>query len=86
MLMIVVMYALFDRKLREYGAPLVAANDDVMWRELRHMGQTGSFLDKYPEDFDLQSFGTMDTETGKVTLGESIRFVGNVRDVLSREE
>lgn len=75
-------FSLFDRKIREYGPPLVAANAPAMYRELRRNVQPGSMLEKYPEDFDLYHLADMDSETGKVTAAESQQLVDNLAVVL----
>lgn len=79
----VMIFALFDRKVREYGPPLVAANVPSMYRELRRSIQPGSMLEKYPEDFDLQKFGVMDTETGRVEVDDEITLCDNLGVILS---
>lgn len=74
-------FALFDRKAREFGAPLTAANVDTMKRELQRNVGEGSLLHKYPEDFDLYCLGEMDTETG-VILPDTPQCVALLKEVL----
>lgn len=83
MLMIVVVYALFDRKTREYGLPIVARNDATMCRDLLNFRGSGAVQEKYPEDFDLYSLGEMNTETGRITPGEELVFVNNLKTILN---
>lgn len=82
MLVAVVLYALLDRKLREYGAVLIAKNETAMCRAL-HDGVkgSGSMVEKYPEDFDLYRLGEMDNETGCITA-EVPSLVDSLRDIL----
>lgn len=83
MLMIVVLYALFDRKLREFGALHLSKNDQTMRRELMaNVRSSGSMLEKYPQDFDLYRMGEMETETGKIMQTDCL-LVDNLVDVLS---
>lgn len=77
----VMIFALFDRKAREYGPPLSAANVPTMKRELQKNVGEGSLLQKYPDDFDLYTFAEMDTETGAVEVTEHT-LVDNLRDIL----
>jgi len=79
------MFSIFDRKLREYGAPLVQRNEESMCRELRSMKGSLGMMDKYPEDFDLHVIGEYDAETGRVDVTDG-RLLDNVRDILSQEE
>lgn len=83
MLMMVVLYALLDRKLREYGVVLVSKNTETMVRELRNqvMG-SGSTIEKYPDDFDLYRLGEFDTETGIISAMK-VQLVENVSTLLA---
>lgn len=79
-----VIYSLFDRKLKEYG-PLVVSNNDAAVRRALIDGVpgSGSTIAKYPEDFDLMCLGLFDAETGKI-VAEAPRLVDNVGSLLPR--
>lgn len=58
-------YSLKDMKLREFGALVLANNDESVKRALvDSMKGSGTIVEKYPEDFELHSLGEMDVETG----------------------
>lgn len=76
-------YSLFDRKARQYGPPLVAANDATMVRELQRNIVPESLVGKYCEDFDLVHLAYMDDENGKVTVAESQELIANLAEVLN---
>lgn len=61
------MYSVYDRKVREYGAILLAPNVGAMGRQVQ-VGVRGSnsLMEKYPEDFEIHKVGTFDTDTGEV--------------------
>jgi len=80
--MVVIVYALFDRKTREYGRPVIAKNDDQMRRDLQSLRGSGDTMEKYPEDFDLYQLAEMETETGRVKGLEELEFVDNLRTIL----
>lgn len=76
------MYSLLDRKLREFGAILVERNEDSMRRSLYNgVKGSNSMVEKYSEDFDLYALGEFNVETGVVTP-ETPRIVGTVRSIL----
>lgn len=74
-------YALWDRKVREYGQLVVAANDEAVIRALRDGIPKGSTVEKYPDDFDLMRLGNFDPESGGLN-GEDRAFVVNVRALM----
>lgn len=62
------MYALFDRKVREYGSVVLARNDEVARRMTADaLKGSNSLYEKHPEDFDLMKLASMDMETGMIT-------------------
>lgn len=64
---VVQIYALLDRKLRQFGPLMLEANEQSMRRSLRAgIPGTNSMMEKYPEDFDLYEIGAFDSETGVV--------------------
>lgn len=75
-------YALWDRKVREYGQLVLGTNDDAVVRALRDGVPKGSTVEKYPEDFDVMRVGTFDHESG-VLSGEDRGFVVNVAVLFS---
>lgn len=79
-----VMYALWDRKLREFGAPVIARNDDAAVRGLRD-GIVGSrsLVEQHPEDFDLMVVGEFYPDTGFVAgVAGPPRLIINVREAI----
>lgn len=72
-------YSLMDLKLREYGPPLVANNDEAMKRAIRD-GIPGSrtTMEKYPSDFNLMLLGSMDMDTGLIVPEEVPTLVENL--------
>lgn len=85
MLMVVVVYALFDRKLREYGAPVISKNEETMRRALvTELKGSNSMPDKYPEDFDLYELGTLDQDTG--AIAPRVALIANLSDILKTTE
>lgn len=77
-----IVYSLFDRKVKEFGSLVVASNDEAIMRAAREgIPGTGSTAAKYPEDFDLMRVGSFDPDTG-VLGAEAPRLVVNVADLL----
>lgn len=61
-------YSIYDRKVREYGSLLLAPNNDVMVRNvITGVRGSGSLMEKYPEDFQLEYLGDVDPNTGMLT-------------------
>jgi len=76
-------YALWDRKGREYGQLVLGANDESVVRALKDGVPKGSTVEKYPEDFDIMRLGRFDSLTGELS-GEERGFVVNVATVLGK--
>jgi len=59
-------YSLFDRKVREFGPPAIARNDETLLRELgdRVRSSPNSMMAQHPEDFDVMRVGEFFLETG----------------------
>lgn len=78
-------YSLFDRKAREFGQLVTAANDEAMFRLLADtIRGSASVIERYPEDFDLFICGTFDTDGGVLAASGPSVFVENVADILGR--
>lgn len=61
------LFAIFDRKVREYGNILAAPNKDVIMRDVQvGVVGSGSLMEKYPEDFELHHLGSFDRITGEI--------------------
>ena len=79
------MYALFDRKLREYGQLVQSNNDEAVKRNLRDgLTGTNSIVEKHPSDFDLYCLGEFDTESGVITPASVPKLVVNVDSLIVR--
>lgn len=77
-----IVYSLFDRKVKEYGNLVVASNDEAILRAAREgIAGSGSTAAKYPEDFDLMRVGSFDPESGLLGV-ETPRLVANVGELL----
>lgn len=64
---VVYVYAMFDRKMKEFGAVATARNDDTIKRQLStQLKGSGSMMEKYPDDFDVFRIGMFDPETGEL--------------------
>lgn len=73
-------FSMLDKKMGEYGALVLANNDEVVIRGLSEhlVGERGnSTLVKHPEDFDLMCVGQFDVETGRIVAWDP-KFVCNV--------
>lgn len=81
-------YSLFDRKVKEYGALVLMNNDAAVCRalqeSLREVKRGSSTIVKYPEDFDIMCVGEFDPESGML-IGEPVRFVTNVGEIIGEE-
>lgn len=75
-------YAILDRKLREYGHLLLARNDETMKREARDGIGPDHMIRRYPEDFDLYRLGEFENETGVLTPAEVPVLVENMSTLL----
>lgn len=76
------MYALLDRKLKQFGQLVVERNDESIRRSLLDsIRNSKSLLEQHPEDFDLYCVGSFDQDSGDL-IGNSLRLVVNLRDVL----
>lgn len=79
-------YAFLDRKVREFGQLLVAANDEAMKRlayDTLNGGQ--SMLAKYPDDFDLFCVGEYNHENGALN-GHPPQLVCNLASVIRKPD
>lgn len=85
MFVIMMVFSLLDRKLREFGMLHMERRVEGIERSLV-AGVKGSdtMLEKYPEDFDLYCLGELDTETGVLVPADPPRLVANVRDLLNK--
>lgn len=60
-------YALYDRKVREYGQQLVVGrNDETVMRSLLELKGSEALPGKYPEDFELYALGEYDQRSGQL--------------------
>lgn len=77
------MYSVYDRKLREYGAILLSANQAAMYRTIQ-VGVRGSnsLMEKYPGDFELHKVGEFNTEFGEITTNGRPEVVALLSDIL----
>lgn len=76
-------YSLFDRKLKEYGSLVVVRNDETIRRSVVDgIRGSKSLIELHPEDFDVICVGSFDTESG-VLHGEVVRrLVANVGEIM----
>jgi len=77
------MYAIYDRKLREYGSILLSPNEASMFRTIQ-VGVKGSqsLMEKYPTDFELHKLGEFDSSTGEVKVDGRPHVVALLSDVM----
>lgn len=77
------MYSVYDRKLREYGNVLLAANFAALSRTLQ-MGLrgTGSLMETYPDDFEVMLLGTFDVGTGEIVIDGRPKVVGSLAQIV----
>lgn len=76
------LYSMLDRKMKEFGAVMIAQNDEVMIRTLKDSLPSGSIVASHPEDFDLFFLGAMAMETG-VIASSSPTLVAGMSSVLN---
>lgn len=81
------LFSLFDRKLREY-AQLVQANNAESVKRALLDGVRGSksLVEKYPQDFDLMELGEFDVETGVILPRQVPLFIDNLGSLLGGED
>lgn len=62
------MYSIYDRKLREYGSIVLAANDAAVVRMVKMGIRPGedTVMSKFPEDFEVHRVGSFDPSTGEI--------------------
>jgi len=82
------LYAIFDRKLKEFGQTVVAERNSSAF--LRNVVDgvkraEGSLMHSHPEDFDVYVLGEIDRETGQITA-QAPRLVENVGLALERPQ
>lgn len=78
-------YSLLDVKAKEYGALVLAQNDEMIFRSLMDGVRSGdSLLARYPEDFHVMRLGVFDIETGQLVPENIPQLVASVREVLER--
>jgi len=77
---VLMVYALWDRKLQSFGALVCERNDGTMLRSLRDgLRGSGSVLEQHPDDFDVMQLGEYHPQTGFVSaVGGPPRLVVNV--------
>lgn len=79
-------YSLLDRKMRQFGQLLLAANDETLERMVRDvLVGSGSLMEKYPSDFDVFAVGAFDPDDGTLD-GHSPVLVACIADVLGGAE
>jgi len=76
-------YALFDRKLKEYQQLFYGRNDNAVMRGIADgvKSQPGTLMHSHPEDFDMVQVGEFDPETGELAR-VSLRLVVNLGSLL----
>lgn len=76
------MYAIFDRKMKEFGMLVLSRNDESIRRSLVDgIRGSKSVQELHPEDFDLVCVGEFDQDVGELT-GSSPRLVVSVAEIL----
>lgn len=86
-----ILCAVFDRKAKSYGPPMVFVNEDIARRMAVSLLQASggqSDLEKYPDDFDLYYIADYDNEFGIVAGIETPQFLftfGNLRQMTGAE-
>lgn len=77
------LFSLFDRKLREYGQLVQANNAEAVKRALIDgVRGSNSLVEKYPADFDLMEVGHFDVDTGLLSGRDVPLLVDNLGDLL----
>lgn len=76
------LYAMLDRKMKEFGPVMVSRNDPVMFRVLRDSLPPQSNEGRHPEDFDLYFLGVMSVETGVISSSAPL-LVATLEQVLA---
>lgn len=75
------LFAIFDRKLKEYGHAIQAErNASAFLRGITDgiKRSEGSLLHSHPEDFDIMCMGEFNKETGEIKLYPSPRLIENL--------
>jgi hypothetical protein len=77
-------YSVFDRKLREYGQLITARNDLYIMRSLEDFlaSSKQEMMAKYPADFDLFELASFDPESGVVEATMPPRLVANLEELV----
>lgn len=80
----VMVYSLFDRKLREYGPLAVVKNDESVKRSLLDsIVGSGSLQEKHANDYDVMQVGWFFADTGYLTgMPDIPRFVVNLGELI----
>lgn len=76
--MLMKVYSVFDRKMREYGQLVHARTDEAVVRSFSDSLNNGtrSPVSMHAEDYELMCVGEFDPETGELQgLGHAPRFV-----------
>lgn len=79
-------YAVFDEKAKNFGAPFCTSNDNLAMRSFNDAAATpGSVIHNHPEDFKLYQLGTFDDNSGKLTTLELPEFISHAQLQLKLE-
>lgn len=79
------MYALLDRKLKEFQNPVTGASDEHVIRSLLDaLRGTGALMEQHPEDFDLYRIGEYNPENGCLS-GNVPVLVGSLIDMMAAQ-
>lgn len=78
------MYSIYDRKLRSYGGILLSPNQQSVTRDVQvGVADSGSLMEKFPEDFELHRVGYFDRDLGTITPVDSRpEVVGQLADIV----
>jgi len=77
------MYAILDRKMREFGPIVLAPNQGTVERSLIDgVNVSNSVMERRAQDFDLYEVGAFDQLTGVVHAAEIPILLRNVAEVL----
>jgi len=79
-------YAVYDKKLFEYGKIVCARNDEHIRRiAVDTLVGSGSEYEKHPDDFDVYCVGSFNSESGELSV-EPPHFVCNLGELLGKEK
>lgn len=79
---LVFVYSVFDRKLKEYGQPILAKNHEAIRRTVVDgIRGSGGMVEKHAADFDVMCVGTFDVDSGDLQ-GQAPQLIANVAEIL----